>query len=304
MGIDLNYTMNGGVELNLKLATRKSKLAQVQTDYVMDLVEELHNIKCEKVLTDTLGDKRLDVTLDKIGGKGVFIKELEKLMIDGKAHGGVHSMKDVPYELPDGFYIAATPIREDVRDAFVSMNGVSFFHLPKGARVGTSSKRRSEQILLLRPDIEIVPVRGNVQTRIDKIENENLDGIVLAAAGLKRLGLEGIITNYFETNEIIPAIAQGALGIEIHESCEYADELRALDNEEVRICVEAERSFMRELKGDCHSTIGAYASIEDDVMTIRGIYEVNGKLVKDTIMGNKEEYLNLGKKLSQVILNK
>jgi len=111
MGIDLNYTMNGGVELNLKLATRKSKLAQVQTDYVMDLVEELHNIKCEKVLTDTLGDKRLDVTLDKIGGKGVFIKELEKLMIDGKAHGGVHSMKDVPYELPDGFYIAATPIR-------------------------------------------------------------------------------------------------------------------------------------------------------------------------------------------------
>jgi len=225
-------------------------------------------------------------------------------MIDGKAHGGVHSMKDVPYELPDGFSIAATPIREDVRDAFVSMNGVSFFNLPKGARVGTSSKRRSEQILLLRPDIEIVPVRGNVQTRIDKIENENLDGIVLAAAGLKRLGLEGIITNYFETNEIIPAIAQGALGIEIHESCEYADELRALDNEEVRICVEAERSFMRELKGDCHSTIGAYASIEDDVMTIMGIYEVNGNLVKDTIIGNKEEYLNLGKKLSQVILNK
>ncbi len=206
--------------------------------------------------------------------------------------------------MPEGFSIAATPIREDVRDAFVSMNGISFFHLPKGARVGTSSKRRSEQILLLRPDIEIVPVRGNVQTRIDKIENENLDGIVLAAAGLKRLGLEGIITNYFETNEIVPAIAQGALGIEIHESCKYADELRALDNEEVRICVEAERSFMRELKGDCHSTIGAYASIEDDVMTIMGIYEVNGKLVKDTIIGNKEEYLNLGKKLSQVILNK
>ncbi|WP_346935368.1 hydroxymethylbilane synthase, partial [Clostridium sp.] len=190
------------------------------------------------------------------------------------------------------------------RDAFVSMNGISFFDLPKGARVGTSSKRRSEQILLLRPDIEIVPVRGNVQTRIDKIENENLDGIVLAAAGLKRLGLEGIITNYFETNEIVPAIAQGALGIEIHESCEYADELKALDNEEVRICVEAERSFMRELKGDCHSTIGAYASIEEDVMTIMGIYEVNGKLIKDTVVGNKEEYLNLGKKLSQNILNK
>jgi hydroxymethylbilane synthase len=290
--------------LSLKLATRKSKLAQVQTDYVMGLVEQLHDVKCEKILTDTLGDKRLDVTLDKIGGKGVFIKELEKLIIDRKAHGGVHSMKDVPYELPEGFSIAAMPIREDVRDAFVSMDGTSFFHLPKGARVGTSSKRRSEQILLLRPDIEIVPVRGNVQTRIDKIENENLDGIVLAAAGLKRLGMEGIITNYFEINEIVPAIAQGALGIEIYEDCEYADVLKALDNELVRICVEAERSFMRELKGDCHSTIGAYATIEDDVMTIMGIYEVNDKLVKDTVVGNKKDYLNLGKKLSQNILNK
>ena len=290
--------------MSLKLATRKSKLAQVQTDYVMDLIEELHNIKCEKVLTDTLGDRRLDVTLDKIGGKGVFIKELEKLIIDGTAHGGVHSMKDVPYELPEGFSIAAMPIREDVRDAFVSMNGVSFFDLPKGARVGTSSKRRSEQILLLRPDIEIVPVRGNVQTRIDKIKSENLDGIILAAAGLKRLGLEEIITNYFQVNEIVPAIAQGALGIEVYENCEYAEVLKALDNEQVRVCVEAERSFMTELKGDCHSTIGAYATIEDDVMTIMGIYEVNGKLVKDTVVGKKEDYLNLGKKLSQNILNK
>ena len=290
--------------MSLKLATRKSKLAQVQTDYVMNLVEKLHHVKCEKVLTDTLGDRRLDVTLDKIGGKGVFIKELEKLIIDGTAHGGVHSMKDVPYELPEGFSIAAMPIREDVRDAFVSMNGVSFFDLPKGARVGTSSKRRSEQILLLRPDIEIVPVRGNVQTRIDKIKSENLDGIILAAAGLKRLGLEEIITNYFQVNEIVPAIAQGALGIEVYENCEYAEVLKALDNEQVRVCVEAERSFMTELKGDCHSTIGAYATIEDDVMTIMGIYEVNGKLVKDTVVGKKEDYLNLGKKLSQNILNK
>ena len=290
--------------MSLKLATRKSKLAQVQTDYVMNLIEQQHNVKCEKVLTDTLGDRRLDVTLDKIGGKGVFIKELEKLIMDGTAHGGVHSMKDVPYELPEGFSIVAMPIREDVRDAFVSINGVSFFDLPKGAKVGTSSKRRGEQILILRPDIEIVPIRGNVQTRIDKIEKENLDGIVLAAAGLKRLGMEEIITNYFEVDEIVPAIAQGALGVEIYENCEYEDVLKTLDDEQVRICVEAERSFMRELKGDCHSTIGAYATVEGDTMTIRGIYEVNSKLIKDTVTGNKKDYLNLGKKLSQNILSK
>jgi len=270
----------------------------------MELIQNLHNVKCEKVLTDTLGDQRLDVTLDKIGGKGVFIKELEKLMLECKAHGGVHSMKDVPYELPEGFSIAAMPIREDVRDAFVSMNGIAFSDLPKGAKIGTSSKRRSEQLLLLRPDINIVPVRGNVQTRIQKIENENLDGIVLAAAGLKRLGLEGIITNYFNTDEIVPAIAQGALGIEIYKNCEYADVLKSLDNYEVRICVEAERSFMTELKGDCHSTIGAYATLDNDTMTMTGIYDVNGILVKDTVVGNKEDYINLGKKLSQNILNK
>lgn len=296
--------MNGGINLSLKLATRKSKLAQVQTDYTMNLIETLHNVKCEKVLTDTIGDQRLDVTLDKIGGKGVFIKELEKLMLECKAHGGVHSMKDVPYELPDGFSIAAMPIREDVRDAFVSMNGVSFSDLPQGAKIGTSSKRRSEQLLLLRPDLNIVPVRGNVQTRIKKIQDENLDGIILAAAGLKRLGMEEIITNYFDTNEIVPAIAQGALGIEIYKDCEYEEILKSLDNYEVRICVEAERSFMTELKGDCHSTIGAYATIDNDMMTITGIYDVNGVLVKDTVVGKKEDYMDLGKKLSQNILNK
>lgn len=290
--------------LNLKLATRKSKLALVQTEYVMKLIEKTHNIVCEKVLTDTLGDQRLDVTLDKIGGKGLFIKELEKAILEGHADAGVHSMKDVPYEMPEGFEIAAMPVREDVRDAFVSMNGVHFKDLKPGAKVGTSSKRRAAQLQVLRPDVEIVPVRGNVQTRIAKIESENLDGIILAAAGLKRLDMECIITDYFEPNEMIPAIGQGALGIEIHENCRNSEVFKSLDNPVVRICVEAERSFMRELEGGCSSTIGAYATLHGDMLNLVGIYEVDGDLVRDNVSGNKENYISLGKELAEKILSK
>lgn len=289
--------------IKVRIATRKSKLALVQTEFVMELIDKTHNIKCEKVLTDTLGDKRLDVTLDKIGGKGLFIKELEQLILDGHADAGVHSVKDMPYELPEGFIVAAMPVREDVRDAFVSMNGAKFKDLKKGARVGTSSRRRASQLKVLRPDIEIVPIRGNVQTRIDKIRTENLDGIILAAAGLKRLGMEEIITDYFEPHEMIPAIGQGALGIEIHESCKNKKVFTALDNYEVRVCVEAERSFMAALKGDCHSTIGAYATLKDDTITMIGIYEVDGKLVRKEVTGSVKENIKLGEELASLILN-
>ena len=289
--------------MTLRLATRKSILARTQTQYIMDLLEK-KGIDCEEVLTDTLGDKILDVTLDKIGGKGLFIKELEKLMLMGEAHCGVHSMKDVPYELPEGFTIAAMPIREDVRDAFISKDEKTFWNLPKGAKIGTSSKRRGQQLKALRPDVEIVPVRGNVQTRLSKIETENLDGIVLAAAGLKRLNLEHLITNYFEVNEIIPAIAQGALGVEVYKDCEFFKELSSMDDKEVRLCVEAERSFMTELKGDCHSTIGAYAEIKDDKMNLIGIYEIDGKLIRSSSSGNISDYLDLGKSLARNILSK
>ncbi|ARC87014.1 hydroxymethylbilane synthase [Clostridium argentinense] len=289
--------------MELRIATRKSKLAQVQTEFVMEIIDKTHNIKCEKVLTDTLGDKRLDVTLDKIGGKGLFIKELEQLILDGHAEAGVHSMKDMPYELPEGFIVAAMPIREDVRDAFVSINGVKFKDLKKGAKVGTSSNRRASQLKILRPDIEIVPIRGNVQTRIDKIKKENLDGIILAAAGLKRLGMDEIITDYFEPHEMIPAIGQGALGIEIHESCKDKEVFTALDDYETRVCVEAERSFMAALKGDCHAAIGAYAELKDNTINMIGIYEVNGNLVRKEVTGPVNENIKLGEELASLILN-
>jgi hydroxymethylbilane synthase len=289
--------------LTLKIATRRSKLAQVQADSVIDMLKDELGLQGEKLLIETTGDLRLDVTLDKIGGKGLFVKEIELALFKEEADAAVHSMKDVPFEVPDMFDIVAIPVREDVRDAFVAMNGVHFTELRKGARIGTSSNRRADQLKILRPDLEIVPIRGNVQTRIDKIERESLDGIILAAAGLKRLGMESIITDYFAVDEIIPAVGQGALGIEVKKNSSKLDIFKKLDCAEARICVEAERSFMRALKGDCHSTIGAYAELEGDRMNILGIFQVGDKLVKKDICGRKEDYLELGKNLAKKILS-
>lgn len=289
--------------MKLLVATRKSILAQTQTDLVLDMIRKNHNIECEKLLMDTLGDQILDKTLDKIGGKGLFVKEIELSLLEDKAHAAVHSMKDVPYEVPPMFYIAAVPKREDVRDVFVSRDNTPFMELPKGAKVGTSSRRRAAQLQILRPDIEIVPIRGNVHTRLRKIEELNLGGTILAAAGLKRLGMENVITNYFEPEEMVPAIGQGALGIEIKKKSHVINYLKDLEDEQTRICVEAERSFMRELKGDCHSTIGAHAIMEKDYMHITGIFEVNNKIVKKDIEGKTENFEQLGKDLANKIIN-
>lgn len=291
-----------GIILDIKIATRKSKLAQVQTDVVCSLLENKYGIKCDKILMDTMGDKILDVSLDKIGGKGLFVKDIENAILDGRADAAVHSMKDVPYELPEGFELAAMPVREDVRDVFVSMNGCDFYSLPKGSKVGTSSIRRSRQLKLLRPDIEIVPIRGNVQTRIDKIEKENLGGIILAAAGLKRLDMECIITNYFSPLEFIPAVGQGALGIEILEGSKHSEVIKGIDDNDARTCVEAERSFMRRLNGGCHTMIGCYAFLEGSTMHMTGIFEVAGRIIKKDISGNRENNTGLGIELAEKII--
>ncbi|RXI46123.1 hydroxymethylbilane synthase [Clostridium tetani] len=288
--------------MKLIVATRRSILAQTQTDLVIKKIEEDNEVKCEKLLIQTLGDKILDRTLDKIGGKGLFIKEIEKALLDGKAHMAVHSMKDVPYEVPSMFYIGAIPRREDVRDALVSRDGTKFMDLPTGSKIGTSSRRRASQLKLLRPDIEVVPIRGNVQTRLRKIEEMNLAGTILAVAGLKRLNMEEVITDYFSPEEMVPAIGQGALGIEIKKYDDVIDYIKAIDHEETRICVEGERSFMEALKGDCHSTIGAHAIVENDLMHMTGIFEVNGKIVKKDIEGKKEDYKELGKTLADTIM--
>ena len=288
--------------MELILATRKSALAQTQTKRVMKLLKEKSGVDSKKFLVVTEGDKRLDVSLNKIGGKGLFTKEIEIALLENKAHAAIHSMKDVPYEMGKHFELIAMPEREDVRDVLVCRNGLRLEELKKGAIIGTSSIRRAAQIKNIRNDLNIVPIRGNVGTRLEKMKNENMDGIILASAGLKRLGMEDIITEYLNPEIFVPAVSQGALGIECLKNGEYNDYFKSLDNKDVRVTVEAERSFMRELNGGCHSLIGAYATLEGNDLYIIGTYEVNGVIVKKDILGNKEDNIELGKKLAQKIL--
>jgi hydroxymethylbilane synthase len=290
------------IRVSYKIATRRSKLALAQTDYVIERIKSDFNIHCEKLLIETAGDKNLNVTLDKIGGKGLFVKDIEIAILNGEAQAAVHSMKDVPYDLEMDFEIAAMPTREDVRDALITLEGRSFKDLPKGAKLGTSSNRRIAQIRAMRPDIELVPIRGNVQTRLDKMEKQQLDGIILAYAGLKRLGLEHRVSSCFTIEEMVPAVGQGALGVEVIKGNEIHTIIKSLDNNDIRTCVEAERSFMKALNGGCHTAIGAYATLEGDRIYMVGIFEVNGRLVKKDIEGNRFEHLDLGRRLAENII--
>lgn len=288
--------------MEIIIATRKSKLAQVQADRVIELIKEKNNIDSKKLLIVTEGDKRLDVTLDKIGGKGLFVKEIEYALLNKEAHAAVHSMKDVPFQLPQGFELIAIPEREDIRDVFVSRNNVHFEELKEGAVIGTSSIRRAAMLSILRKDLKIVPIRGNVQTRLQKMENENMDGIILAAAGLKRLSMESYITDYFDPKIFLPAIGQGALGVEALKDGEYNSYLKKLDNKEVRIAIEAERSFMKELNGGCHSVIGVYSEIKDNDLYMIGTFDIGGgRIIKKDILGHKEKHIEVGDKLAKEI---
>ena len=288
--------------MELILATRKSALAQTQTETVMKLLKDKENIDSKKLLVVTEGDKRLDVSLNKIGGKGLFTKDIEIALLEKRAHAAVHSMKDVPYEMGEDFELIAMPEREDVRDVLVCSSGLKLDQLPNRAIIGTSSIRRAAQIKSIRNDLNIVPIRGNVGTRLEKMKNEGMDGIILAAAGLKRLGMEDIITEYLNPEIFVPAVSQGALGIECLKNGEYNKYFRELDNKDVRVTVEAERSFMRELNGGCHSLIGAYATLDGNDIYIIGTYEVNGTIDKKDILGKKEDNIELGRKLAQKIL--
>lgn len=286
----------------LTIATRKSKLAQVQTEIIIRSLKEKFNINSEKLLIVTEGDRKLDVSLAKIGGKGLFVKDIEMALLQNRADGAVHSMKDVTYELSNEFEIAAVTEREDIRDVLISKDNVPFKELRNGAVIGTSSIRRAVQLKQLRSDLEIVSIRGNVQTRLEKMKNQNLDGIILAAAGLKRLNEENLITEYFNPKEFLPAVAQGALGIECLRISEAKKYFEKLEDSNARLTVEAERSFMKQLNGDCHSPIGVYSEIQGNDLYMIGIYDVSGKIVKQDILGSKNDNTELGKKLAKKIL--
>lgn len=289
--------------MELILATRKSNLAQAQTERVIEMLNNKVSVDGKKLLIVTEGDRRLDVTLDKIGGKGLFVKEIELALLDGKAHGAVHSMKDVPYDLEEEFTLIAMPEREDVRDVLVSRNGEPLKELKKGAIIGTSSIRRGRLLKEIRSDLNIVPIRGNVGTRLEKMKNEGMDGIIIAAAGLHRLGMDNIISDYLNPTVFIPAVGQGALGIESLKNGQFNNYFKELDNKEVRITVEAERSFMKELKGGCHSLIGAHATLQGNDIYIIGTFEVSGKIVRKDILGDKYNHIEIGRELARKILN-
>lgn len=245
----------------LILATRESRLALWQANHIKDRLEQSgYEIELNAMTTE--GDQKLDVTLNEIGGKGLFIKELEQALLDGRADLAVHSMKDVPMELGPQFSIVAITQREDVRDAFVSNKFDNLESLPEGSKVGTSSLRRQSQILKKFPHLIVLPLRGNLDTRLRKLDEDNYDAIILAAAGLKRLGLETRIRSYIDTKIILPSPGQGALGIEILRSKqELIEKLGILTHIESTICVIAERAFSRRLGGSCRLPIAAHAEI-------------------------------------------
>jgi hydroxymethylbilane synthase len=256
----------------ITIATRESPLALWQAGHVAERIRARHpELKVELLGMTTEGDRRLASSLARIGGKGLFVKDLEQALEDGRADIAVHSMKDVPMLLPAGFTIAAITVREDPRDAFVSIRFTSLRELPAGSRVGTSSLRRESQIRASYPRLEVAPLRGNVQTRLRKLDEGQFDAVILAAAGLKRLGLESRITSLLEPEESLPAVGQGALGIECRvERSDLLRFLSVLDDPKTRWCVEAERALSRALAGSCNVPLGGYAIWEGRQLRLRG----------------------------------
>lgn len=290
----------------LRIGTRASRLALWQAEWVQQQLETLHpGLSVSLVPITTKGDKILDVPLAKVGGKGLFVKEIEEALYDGSIDLAVHSMKDVPSVLPPGLILPCIPPREDPRDALVTPDGRGFAQLPEGARIGTSALRRQAQLLHRRPDLRIVSLRGNVETRLRKMEEEGLDGIVLAAAGLKRLDLAERIAEYLPIDLSLPAIGQGALGLQCREGDEGTLRLIApLHHADTAVAVTAERAFLRRLNGGCQVPLAAHATVEEKTLTLVGLVaEVDGRsLLKETLTAPVSQADAVGCQLAEKLL--
>lgn len=290
----------------LRIATRKSPLALWQANFVKGELEKAHpGLVVELVPIVTTGDKILDVPLAKVGGKGLFTKEIEQALIDDRADLAVHSMKDVPTQRAPGLMLAGSGVREDVRDALVSPRVKSVDKLPKGARVGTSSLRRQAQLLHLRPDLQIVSIRGSVETRMRKIQELNLEGVILAAAGLRRLGFGDRITQYIPASVSLPAIAQGALALEVRAGDALTLERVAIfRHEPTEVAVTAERAFLARLEGGCQVPIAGLAKLEGGRVAMEGLVgSVDGKtIIRDRGEGPAAEAERVGRELAEKIL--
>lgn len=292
----------------IRIATRKSPLALWQAGYVRSLLEQAHpGLQVDLVMMSTQGDKILDSPLAKIGGKGLFVKELEQSLLEHHTDIAVHSMKDVPVELPAGLHLPVVLAREEPRDAFVSQRYDRLDRLPQRARVGTSSLRRQAQLHALRPDLEILSLRGNVGTRLRRLAEDEYDAIVLASAGLIRLGMAERITQSLDTEVCLPAIGQGVIGIECRAGDTAVNALIApLNDRATQICIAAERALNERLQGGCQVPIAGHAVLQGDVVTLRGLvgYPDGSRIVRGRTEGPAAEAAAIGVRLAEELLGR
>lgn len=292
----------------LRIATRGSALALWQSKYIQNLIENNTEVEVELQSMKTKGDVILDTPLAKIGGKGLFTKELEESMLRGESDLAVHSLKDVPVVFPKGLILTAISEREDVRDSFVSEKFASFNELPKGAKVGTTSLRRKMQLLIKRPDLKIISLRGNINTRLRKLKENEFDAIILASAGLKRLNLMENIKYFvpFSLDEMIPAMGQGALGIECVDKSEVIEILKFINNENSVIATTIERDFVAKLNGGCQVPIGVNAEISGDIIKVRAIVGLpdGSEFIKEKREISKVDFKNFGTELADEFISR
>src|SRR5918999_3732694 len=289
--------------IGLKIGSRGSALALAQADWVKRKLEET-GLKVEIAVIKTSGDRFVDRTIQSLGGKGVFTKEIEDALLSGEIDLAVHSMKDLPAELPKGLAIAAVPEREDPRDVLVSRGNIRLRDLPKGARLATGSLRRKAQILNYRSDLSVVPIRGNVDTRLQKLMTERLDAVVLAAAGLKRLGRQDRITEYLSPDICLSAVAQGALAIETRADEPSRQAVAFMHHNSSFLEVTAERAFLQKLGGGCHVPVAARAVVNDELVNLTGmVADSDGNRVcRGSISGPAAQAAALGTALAERLL--
>jgi hydroxymethylbilane synthase len=291
---------------DIKIGTRGSPLALAQTRWVAERISARHPAcRVELVIIKTTGDKIQDVPLAQIGGKGLFIKEIEEALLTGRVDLAVHSLKDMPAEVPAGLMLGSVPPREDCRDAFISSRYATLAEIPPGGRVGTGSLRRRVQLLHRRPDLEVVPLRGNVDTRLKKMETLGLDGLILAAAGLNRLGLAHIYRGCVPESDMLPAVGQGALGLEVRIADQDLHELlEFLDDPPTRVAVTAERAFLARLEGGCLVPVAALGRVAGDSLHLEAmISDLEGRrLLRDRRTGPMTAAAGLGNSLAEDLL--
>ena len=293
-------------QAKIVIASRGSRLALIQAEWVRSQIEAAYSsltVTIEKI--KTRGDSILDTALDKIGGKGLFTKEIERVLMDGSADLAVHSMKDLPTELPEGLTIGAVTCREDPHDALVAGGALDLDSLPEGARLGTGSLRRRAQALHVRPDLDVRDLRGNLDTRLRKLDRGDFDAIIVACAGLQRMGQAARITQVIPYSVMLPAVGQGALAIEVRCGDERADKLAAaLNDPATEAAVTAERAMLGRLEGGCHVPIGAIAEVDDGILRIKGVVAAldGAKVIRVEEEGPPDEAADVGTRVAERLL--